>query len=46
MNYFEWPCDLFFSNCTSMVIFGISTTILVVVGCTLLIKNMIIDIKK
>lgn len=46
MNYFEWPCDLFFSQCTALVIIGICATIVVVVGSAFFVKSTIEDIKK
>ncbi len=46
MSFFEWPCDLFFSSCTTMVVIGVSATIVVVVGSTCFVKSMIMDMKK
>lgn len=32
MNYFEWPCDLFFSECTFVALLGISVSTIVLTG--------------
>lgn len=45
MNYFEWPCDLFFSHCTAWVILGTCATIVIVVRSAFFVKSTIEDMK-